>query len=373
MNRALPIHKVVESLEKRLGKLSLGEPSFADQRYQPVKLSARNFHSIRLPQTDRTLCYVDGGNAPIACAPDFIVDLTKLHFCRFKGRKRVLSSSLPQTIEFYTVCCATAEGDRIKYETEFVPLREEWTRFLPDVADLKFDSFDKTLMIGRQRAPIARVSSAARAFAEWNLARHVINEELEDGDILVRDGTLQTTTTNESKYANSTYRAAVKNGVIFTGLSKTSSLFTTTGYPLLSSISKLAESTSFKDGSWFYHPIVVISHPDHRAEMFTVRLHKVSEYIFRFEIFRDQFQVMSMDEVESVIGALAANAHDITFPGYPYGLVEADRLARVTGHERDSKEVQFMSVSAAAGLWDVLLRHVKCMDAHGVLDKLAGE
>mgnify|MGYP006910664237 CR=1 FL=1 len=369
----LPIHKVVENLKKRIGKMPLGDPNFADPRYQPIKLNVKNFHPIKIRNGDRTLCYVDGGNAQITWAPNFIVELTRLHFCRFKGRERIRSNSLPQIIEFYTVCCAIAEGNRIKYETEFVPVRDEWIKFLPDVADLKFDSFDETLMVGRQRAPIDRVSSSARTFAEWDLARHLINEELEEGDILVRDGTLQTIITNESKYAKRVYRAAIKKGVVFTGLSKASSLFTTTGYPLLSSINELAESTPLKDGSWYYHPVVKITHPDHRAEMFAVKLHDISEYVFRFEILRDQFQEMSSKEVESVIGALAVNACDIGFPGYPYGLVEADRLARVTSHERNSQEVQFMSASASAGIWDLLLRHVKCVDAHSILNKLAGE
>jgi len=369
----LPIHKVIENLRKRIAEMPLGDPNFADPRYQPIKLSVKNFHSIKIPHSDRTICYVDGGNAQIVCAPNFIVELARLHFCRFKGRERIRLTTLPQTIVFYTVCCATAEGGRIKYETEFVPVKDEWAKFLPDIADLKFDSFDQTLTVGRQRAQIDSVSNSSRAFAEWSLSRHLINEELEEGDVLVRDGTLQTVVTNESKYANRAYSAAMKKGVVFTGLSKTSSLFTTTGYPLLSSIDKLAEGTPLKDGSWYYHPIVKITHPDHRAEMFAVRLHDISEYVFRFEILRDQFRDLSSKEIESVIGALAVNARDIGFPGYPYGLVEADRLARITGHERDSHEVQFMSASASAGIWNVLLRHVKCVDAHSILNKLAGE
>lgn len=372
-DRMLPIHRVVENLRKRLGNVPIGDPNFADPRYQPIKLSPKNFHPIKITNCDRTICYVDGGNAQIACAPNFVVELSRLHFCRFKGRNRIKSSSIPQRIEFYTVCCAIAEENRIKYETEFVPVKDEWVKFLPDIADLKFDSFDETLMVGRQRVAIDKVSNSARTFAEWNLARYLIDEELEKGDILVRDGTLQTIVTNESKYAKRAYSAAIKKGVIFTALSKTSSLFTTTGYPLLSSINKLAENTSFKNSSWYYHPIAKITHPDHRAEMFAVKLHEISEYVFRFEILREQFQAMSSEEVESVIGALAVNARDISFPGYPYGLVEADRLARVTDNERDLQEIEFMSASASAGIWDILLRHLKCSDAHYTLNKLVGE
>jgi len=369
----LPIHKVIENLKKRIAEMPLGDPNFADPRYQPIRLSDKNFHSIKKVDSNRKLCYVDGGNSQIACAPNFVVELARLYFCCFKGKERIRSSSLPNCIEFYTVCCATVESDRIKYETEFVPVKDEWMKHLPNSSDLKFDSFDETLMVGKQRATIDRVSNSARTFAEWNLARHLVNEELEEGDILVRDGTLQTVVTNESKYAKRAYSAAMKKKVVFTALSKTSSLFTTTGYPLLSSINELAENTHFKDGSWYYHPIVKITHPDHRAEMFAVKLHDISEYVFRFEILRDQFKNMSAKEVESIIGSLAVNARDIGFPGYPYGLVEADRFARVTGHERDSHEMQFMSASASAGIFETLARHIKCVDAHSILNRLAGE
>lgn len=369
----LPIHKVVENLRKRIAEIPLGDPNFADPRYQCIKLRTKNFHPVKSADSDGMICYVDGGNAPIASAPNFIVGLSRVHFCKFKGRERIRSNSLPHRIEFYTVCCAIAEGDRIKYETEFVPVKDEWARFLPKASDLRFDSFDETLMFGKQRASIDRVADSARLFAEWNFATHIINDELERDDILIRDGTLQTRVTNEAKYANRAYSAAMKKGVVFTGLSKTSSLFTTTGYPLLSSISELAESTPLKDASWYYHPIVKITHPDHRAEMFAVKLHNISQYVFRFEILRDQFQNMSSKEVESIIGALAVNSCDISFPGYPYGLLEADSLARITGRERDSQEMQFMSASASAGIWDALSRHLRCVDAHSLLNKLAGE
>jgi hypothetical protein len=368
----LPIHKVIENLKKRIAEMPLGNPNFGDPRYQPIQLNAKNFHPIKI-ENERKLCYVDGGNCQVACAPNFIVELARLHFCCFRGKERIHSNSIPNRIEFYTVCCATAESDRIKYETEFVPMKDVWMKYLPNPSDLKFDSFDETLMVGKQRATIDRVSNSARTFAEWNLAKHLVNEELDEGDILVRDGTLQTVVRNESKYAKMAYSAAMKKNVVFTGLSKTSSLFTTTGYPLLSSINELAESTPLKDSSWYYHPIVKITHPDHRAEMFAVKLHDVSEYVFRFEILRDQFKEMFTSDVESVIGALAVNARDIGFPGYPYGLVEADRLARVTIHERDSHEMQFMSASASAGIFEALARHIKCVDAHSVLNRLAGE
>lgn len=372
MNKQLPIHMVLENLADRVSNIPVGDPLFEDPRYHAIKFRPEHFHPIDAADSSRTLCFIDGGNVSIVRAPNFVVELTRLHSCQFNGQEKT-QNPRPNRIEFYTICCAASENNQIIYETEFISVNDEWRKLLPDPRDLRFNSFDDTLMTGRQRASIDRVADCARLFAEWSYAQYLIEHKLEANDIVVKDGTLQTSITNEAKYANSTYEAAMQKGIIFSGLAKTSRLFTTTGYPLLSSIGMLAEQTDLKTDSWYYHPIVDIAHPDHRAELFAVKLQKNSEYVFRFEILRDQFQNMGLKALQSVIGTVALNSVDICFPGYPYGLIEADQLARVTEREKDSYKVQFMSAAASSDLWSRISRHLKCIDAHSLLDTLAGE
>lgn len=366
----LPLHQVLDNLKWRIADLPLGDPQFKDHRYRSIPLNPQYVHPIETSDATQTICYLDGGNTAIVRAPNFIVELTRVYYCKFRGKKKLLGD-LPPRIEFYTVCCAAAEQGEIIYRTEFIPSKLEWTRFLPTAADLQFNSFDSTFMTGHQRALIDRVADSVRLFAEWSYAQHLIATELDDNDIFVKDGTLQTSVTNEAKYAEHAYAAALHRRVTFTGLAKTSRLFTNTGYPLFSTIKIVADNTEHAHKAWFYHPIADIEHPDHRAEMFAVRLHRNSEYVFRFEILRDQFHQMSRDGVSSVISTLAQNATDMCFPGYPYGLIEADKFARVTERERDSLEMQFRSVAAATGLWSFLNSHLKCINAHSLLDNLA--
>jgi hypothetical protein len=237
---------------------------------------------------------------------------------------------------------------------------------------LELNSFDRTIMLGMQRASIDRVLDVARVFAEWRFSSFVIKEELQKGDVLVRDGSLQTTVTNESKYANEAYAYALEKGVYFTGISKTSTLFTDTGQPLFSAIHELSEATQLKDAPWYYHPIAEINHPDHRAEMFAVKLNKQSEYVFRFEILRDQVTKQTFKEVESIISALAQNSIDIGFPGYPYGLIDADRLGRVSMNEKIAHAFQFKAAASRRGLWEKISKFIKSSDAHEMLNKLIG-
>jgi len=367
---SLPIDKVVERLEERITEIPLGDPAFADPRYTPINLDTGNFHPIVDREMDCTLCFLDGGNINVARAPNFIVELTRLYFGKYRGGRRLNPLQIPQRIDFYTVCYATSRKGRIIYETELIPVREEWRDFLPDAKDLIFDSLDRSIMVGLQRASVDKVSSSARVFAEWKLAGFLAEKELEEGDILVKDGSLQTFVTNERKYANRAYGKAMERGATFTGLAKTSTLFTTTGHPLVSAISELSQTTGFRDKAWYYHPIVVIKQPDHRADMYAVKLHPQADYVFRFEILREQAEQLPTEAKERVIAALADNAKDISFPGYPYGLIDADRFGRVGMGEKEMQQTLFMSTASAHGAWPKIQRFIRATDAHLRLNEL---
>lgn len=367
--KKLPIHLVIQVLERNILDVPAGQPAFADPRYSSFTLNSEYFYPLPKLQLGRRIAFVDGGSAEIIGAPNFAVGLTRLYFCMFKGATRVEAINIPQKIDFYTVCYAIPRGNQINYKTEIVPVREEWRQYLPELADLELDSFDKTIMLGLQRAPISRVLELARTFAEWRFARFIVQEELEEGDVLVRDGSLQTTVTNESKYADEAYQAALKKKAYFTALSKTSTLFTETGQPLFSAIHALSESSRLKDEAWYYYPIATITQPDHKAELFAVKLHKQSEYVFRFEVLKDQVNKNNFDEVELIISAIAENSKDVGFPGYPYGLIDADKFARVSMTEKTVNEFQFRA-AVPPNVWAKIALFVKSSDAHDVLNKL---
>jgi hypothetical protein len=236
---------------------------------------------------------------------------------------------------------------------------------LPDQKDLIFYSYDQTLRQGERRASLLSIALAARTFAEWRLSRYLIEHELSENDVLVRDGSLQTTITGEAKYANMAYQAALNNGVKFTGLSKTSTLYTDTGMPLFSAISVLGNRNNMQT-PWFYFPIVDIEAPDHRARMYAVKLHTQSKHVFRFEILKDQEE----DQDREIIKILAGNAKDIAFPGYPYGLIEADRISRVRQEEIDPLTIQIFSEISNLGTWEKLEAFLRSTDAHDVLDSI---
>jgi hypothetical protein len=170
LGKSLPIDSVVEKLDGKLRDVPLGEPNFADKRYIPINFDTGNFHQIPSYEEDSTLCFLDGGNMEVVSAPNLMVELTRLYFNKYRGKSRLNPKELPQKIDFYTVCCAVSRKNKIVYETELVPVKDEWTEFLPESSDLTFNSMDRTLMTGLQRASIDVVARSARVFAEWKLA-----------------------------------------------------------------------------------------------------------------------------------------------------------------------------------------------------------
>lgn len=368
--KSLPIQRVLKKLTDKVTRLPLGQPAFSDKRYIPRDFSAKFFNSIPQTNCESKIGFIDGGNASVFDAPNVAIHLSRIYFSIFQNGKRVNPRFLPQRIEFYTICYTTLDKERVFYEADFVPILQDWTKFLPDISKMKFDSFDPSLMSGRFRAPINRVAETARRFAEWKIAGLVCEYELDENDLVVRDGTLQTSVTNESIYSNEAMKRAIKNNVIFCGLAKTSGLFTSTGFPLFAAIAELAENSIHANDAWFYNPIVDINHPDHRAEMYAVKLHPNSEYVFRLELLKDQFKMMDQKEQEKCICSLAECSKDASFPGYPYGLIDADRFARVSANEAYNHNLQLLSFADRASTMDRLKRFLKTSDAHELLNKI---
>jgi hypothetical protein len=242
--------------------------------------------------------------------------------------------------------------------------------FLPDPAWLTIDSHDEELAPGRFRLDISVVGAAARRFSEWLVISGLIDSELAAGDIAVRDGTLQTAVRHEAQAASRAFSAAVRKDVVLAALAKTSQLLTSSGVSLLAAVEELSRQSELGGGRWFYHPLVKNDHPEHRAEIYACRLHPQASHVFRLEILRDQAQGMSAQEVSDVMCELAANSRDLSFPGYPFGLVDADEMARVRQSEKEALAAIFASALAEKGCWEAVRRHLGATDAHDILDEI---
>ena len=362
------IEKIMSNLDRTIKEEDLGNPYFKDKRYNTIPIEAKNFKRIELEDVDLKIGFIDGGNQEIIGAPIFSIQANRVYHSIFKGQQRLGQNSLSNRIEFFTVSTSEMKKSGIFYNTAVFPMKNEHQTFLPNETDLSFNSLDKTLRFGQQRAEIANVAAMGRRFAEWSYAVHVVNKELKEKDVIVLDKTLQTAYTNESKYSNKLYDSALKKKVIVTGLSKSSRLYTDTGLSLIGAIKKFSED-NVKFKSW-YVPIAEITMTDHDAVIFIVKLHPNADYVFRFEICRKHYSELSEDDLHKIFLQLAKNSCDISFPGYPYGLIDADNFARVNEADVESYKYMIFSRLAKNGKWDKFARHIRAIDAHDILNKL---
>lgn len=365
------VRRIVESLDQHIMEDRLGNPFFTNPEYKPLPFNKDSFKPIKLLQNQRKVAFIDGGNQEVLGAPNFSIQINRVYFGMFKGKERVRETKLPKRIEFFSATYSTFKEREIFYETMVFPIHPDFSSLLPDESDLSFNSWDRTVTVGTQRADIVRVASIARRFAEWEFATHVIKQELEKGDIIVMDGTLQTAFTNESKYYRKVYEAANSKGVILTGLSKTSYLYTDTGLSLMGAVQKFASESSISYGAWYF-PVAEAMNADHDVVILVVKLQEASERVFRYEIQRSQFHKLSQQEVEEILAQLAINSSDVSFPGYPYGLIDADRFARIRNDEVGHYQSIILSEISKLGKWDKFARHMRAIDAHNVLNLLAG-
>ena len=341
--------KVSEALNKSLQDADFGiKVHFSDKRYSSFDFSRENFNEINKSDfnPDKKIAFLDGGNAEIISASNFSLSFIRIYYCIYKNNKRTAS----KTFEFFVLATSIKRNDEIYFEASVFG-RDS---FLVDPALLNFSSMDGTIRTGIHRALISKVGDSARRFAELNAAKLIADEKL--ADIIILDGTLQSSVTNESKYLENLYLAAKHNNVLVAALAKTSGLFTDTAFPPQVALQRICPFSK----EWFYFPVVEINHSDHKADVYFLKLHEKSEYFFRFEVYKEQKH--DMNEISAL---LVLNSSDPVFFGYPYGLIEADQFARVSNEEAASLKMQFI---AKAGK-DISL-FLKTKDAHNVLDRI---
>ena len=180
--------KLVEYLDMNINEDDIGIPHFHDPSVRTFPMNKEGFKLIRNEKSDRKLVFIDGGNQEIIGAPNFSIQLNRLYVSVWRGRERI-TVSLPK-IEFFSAIFSTFKNKEIFYETIIIPSSPEFEKFMPDGNDVSFNSFDRSIMDGNQRADIERVASIARRFAEWKFASLVL-ESLNEKDVIVMDGTLQ--------------------------------------------------------------------------------------------------------------------------------------------------------------------------------------
>ncbi len=340
--------EIIKHIAESLEKFCIGENEcvhFPDKRYTAIRIDKKNFNDIKEAGPKKKIAFIDGGNAEIIRAANLSLSVARVYYNIFSGNKKIKAKKY----DLFVLLSAFNKDDKISYKTEIFN-----NEIGLDKDDLVFDSFDATLKTGAHRVAISQIGDTARKFAELKAAEKAI-DELDKGDIVVMDRDLQASVTNEAKYFDLIYKKADEKGVIITGLCKSSNLLTNNGNPVSALLGLIGEKKS-----WFYYPIAEINNESHKAEMFFVKLHEKSRHVLRFEVYNKQ-----KDSFEEVLGLLKKNSRDPIFLGYPYGLIDADKHARVSNQEREYQKTVFL-----AKMGRKLDSHLTA-NAHEILDNIS--
>lgn len=363
-----PIEDLVKELGAKLSQkehIDIVQSSGGGEKFDIIP---SNFREITKTNTLRKIAFVDGGNGILNEKPNFLINLNRTYFSIFKGEERIDSKSKSR-IEFlsFVISNVHTDDEKITYNTRIFPQNNKDSVFpqnnkdsiyLPLEADLTLQEDASDVM------PVQKLGLLARKFAEWQMAIHVIENELESGDMIVMDGTLQTSYKNEVKYTKKLYEVAMRKNVTVCGLSKTSRLVTKSGESLITRISEIAKDVPFR--KWYIKIAEKISNQDQGFTL-AVKLHEESSHIFRFEILQEQFKEMSLDDINSILYSLAENSRDISMLGYPYGAIDADRFAQI----RENDLVMYRGLLLA--MFDKnpkLGKNYNPLDVHDTLNKV---
>jgi hypothetical protein len=194
---------------------------------------------------------------------------------------------------------------------------------------------------------------------EWEAVERCIDDAAAGAVVLV-DGDLQPDWRIPSSLLARLLERAAERGVVLAGVTKHSSL-SRGGAPLLGQL-EMEAAAAFGDRAMWWAPVArVRSDVGEGLQVVAARLDPDARFAFRIDL------PASVD-AEPVLASLSALADDAAFPGYPYPLSVADRLAACPGWLRQEVRMQLDDHLDRAGVAPEV-RERAFADRHGLMER----
>ncbi len=193
---------------------------------------------------------------------------------------------------------------------------------------------------------------------EWQaVARSV--DEAEPGSMVLVDGDLQPDWRIPSTFLSGLLQQARDGGVTLAGITKHTSL-ARGGAPLLGWLEGAAEAALGPRATW-WAPVARTRNDVGGVQVVAARLDPDARFSFRVDLPLDA-------DPEHELGRLSALCDDAAFPGYPYPLAVADRLAACPGWLRAELRAQLDDHFDLAGL-PLDVRERAFTDRHALMER----
>lgn len=321
MDTSDQLAKLANSMSDGYNTIPLVDPDTITLHGNTITLRDSDFMPIPHTNEPAAAAYVDGGNAMVCRTPMFVASVNRVYSCAFRGRDR-LDKPAPPRVQFLTLMRNVPTDGAVRREFETFSEGAEHARYVPDADSIK--AAVEATRDGKEH----RLHAVARGLAEWRMAA-VVASGMGDGDMVVMDGALFAWRGMEEHLMREAFAVARERGVIMCGLSKTTGLLMDSGRSLADHVMERGP-----EGAWYVPLGDVWKDGDPNVPgTFVVRLHPASKYAYRLDIDADPLIHLGRTGTERLIASLAANSGDAHIPGYPYGLVDADRFAQVRNDE----------------------------------------
>ncbi|MBI1970504.1 hypothetical protein HYS47_02050 [Candidatus Woesearchaeota archaeon] len=337
-----------------------------------------------------TLSFIDGGDATLLQTASFSVHLIRAYGSVYKGREKQLSTTMLYGVLVQTVIDQGVQA----YKAACFPLSKAslLSATPPSFPEtFFFKPAHESLRQGASSASPSAIGGIVRRYLELHLAAELC-KAIPQG-MLVLDGSLQRMYEHDEVFFSSLLQAAEASSVTVLAVSKTSELRTKQGRSVLG----LLHYHSPK-GAWFYYPVLSYSLLSPMKEqrglyqglfdLCFVKWHQASKHVFRVDLWfpsHNSYDAPSegnsgiasgivsinhvsdhISQVQTALSSLLWNAADPLFPGYPYGLLEADQFARVSHEEQQYYQVVLSSLlskdAPSVEMWGA------ATNAHSILD-----
>ncbi len=194
---------------------------------------------------------------------------------------------------------------------------------------------------------------------EWDAVERCI-EDAVPGALVLVDGDLQPDWRIPSSFVARLLARAAEREVVLAAVTKHSSL-SRGGAPLLGQLEAEAALLLGPRARWWAPIARVRSDVGDGLRVVAARLDPDARFAFRIDL------PASVD-AETVLGAIAALSDDAAFPGYPYPLTVADRLAACPGWLRQEVRMQLDDHFDRAGV-PPDVRERAFADRHGLMER----
>ena len=198
-----------------------------------------------------------------------------------------------------------------------------------------------------------------REWGEWSAAASCV-ADAEPGSMVLVDGDLQPDWRIAPDFIASLLDLAEERSVTLAGVTKHTGL-SWGGAPLLGVLERMAESTVGPRACWWAPVARTSPSVGPGTQVVVARLDPDARFAFRIDL-------AGTTDPEPALAALAAVCDDAAFPGYPYPLSSADRMAACPGWVRDEVRSRIDEILDRSGV-PADLRDRAFADRHRLMER----